>query len=89
MRNSSTLAYLPLMYEQEDTVVKLSSRMPPQFVGRVEMKRPATLVIKSVIFEDSTYYRCQLVPKVGVVNESYVLLAVTGMANKQCLVQCT
>lgn len=67
------------MYEQEDMVVKLSSRMPPQFVGRVEKKHQATLVIKSVIFEDSTYYRCQLEPKVGLVNESYILLVVTGM----------
>lgn len=75
------------MYEQADSVVKFSSRIPPSYVGRVERRGQATLVITSVIFEDSTIYRCRLEAKDGGYNESYIELVVIGMAYYQLLIR--
>lgn len=88
-QNTTTLAYSQLMYKQADLVVKLGPRLPPSYVGRVEGKGQATLVITSVIFEDSTLYRCRLDAKDGGFNESYIQLVVIGMAllsitNQKC-----
>ena len=86
-RNTTTLAYSPLMYEQADLVVKLSSGIPPSYVGRVEKRGQATLVITSAIFEDSTIYRCRLEAKDGGYNESYIQLVVIGMAYYQLMIR--
>ena len=74
------------MYEQADLVVKLSSRLLPSYVGRVEKRGQATLVITSAIFEDSTIYRCRLEAKDGGYNESYIQLVVIGMAYYQLMI---
>ena len=86
-RNITTLAFSLLMYEQADSVVKFSSRIPPSYVGRVERRGQATLAITSVIFEDSTIYRCRLEAKDGGYNESYIELVVIGMAYYQLLIR--
>ena len=75
------------MYKQADLVVKLGPRLPPSYVGRVESKGQATLVITSAIFEDSTIYRCRLQAKDGGSNESYIQLVVIGMAYYQLLIR--
>ena len=82
VQNTTSLAYSPLMYKQADFVVKLSSRIPPSYAGRVEWRGQATLVITPVIFEDSTLYRCRLEAKSLRYNESYIQLVVTGMAHQ-------
>ena len=86
-QNTTTFAYSPLMYEQADMDVKLSSRMPPSYVGRVENRGQATLVITSAIFEDSTIYRCRLEAKDGRYNESYIQLVVIGMAYYKLMIR--
>ena len=68
------------MFQQADLVVKRSSRIPPSYVGRVEWRGQATLVITSVNFEDSKRYRCRLEAKNGLYNDSSSQLVVTGMA---------
>ena len=75
------------MYMRADLVAKLGPRMPPSYVGRVESKGQATLVITSAIFEDSTYYRCRLDAKDGGFKESYIQLVVIGMAHYQLLIR--
>lgn len=86
-QNTTTLAYSQLMYMRADLVAKLGPRMPPSYVGRVESKGQATLVITSAIFEDSTLYRCRLRATDGGFNESYIQLVVIGIAHYQLLIR--
>ena len=78
-QNVTTRTFYPLINEKENFDVAVSSRIPLAYVGRVEKKGEATLVIKSVNFEDSTTYRCLLQAKDTRSNQSDVQLHVTGM----------
>lgn len=78
-QNVTTRVFYPLINEKENFDVAVSSKIPQAYAGRVEKKGEATLVIKSVNFEDSTTYRCLLQAKDARFNQSDVELHVTGM----------
>ena len=85
----TTRTFYPLIYEEENFDVEVSSSIPPAYVGRVEKKGEATLVIKSVNFEDSTTYRCLLRAKDTRFNQSDVQLYVTGMTYMYLFLACS
>ena len=68
----------PLLFEDNKGRVKISTRIPQMYVGRVEKTGRATLVIKGLTYEDTTRYMCALDPGVGYEVRSTVDLFVTG-----------
>lgn len=68
----------PLLVEDNKGRVKISTRIPQMYVGRVEKTGRATLVIKGLTYEDTTRYMCALDPRVGYEVRSTVDLFVTG-----------
>ena len=58
-----------LRMEDENGTAVLSPskpRPPPAFNGRLERKGKATLIVKNITFEESTFFRCILSGKTGV-----------------------
>lgn len=66
-----------LVQMKNGTVVEHPA-IPSEYTGRVGMKGNATLVISNVSPQDGTFFKCQLVPKSGQIQESVVELIVTG-----------
>ena len=77
--NKTEKAYYPLAVEYPNGSVLFNPNIPPAYIGRVEKKGRATLVIRKISFEDSTVFKCTLVGKNRITDKwNVVHLVVTG-----------
>ena len=73
------VSWKKMIQENYDGKLIIHSDLPAKYLGRVEKKDQATLVIKNMTFEDFSDYRCILTTFQGVDTESAVNVIVTGM----------
>ena len=58
--------YVVLVVKESDGTVKTNPKEPASLTSRVTIKNNATFVIRNFTNSDSTKYRCELIPTVGV-----------------------
>ena len=75
---NTTAGYQFLLAEDANGNVVLHPNIPSAYVGRVEKKDQATLVIKNINFKDSTTFKCTINGKTVPTIQSEVELVVTG-----------